>query len=187
MSARFQIEKTSLPGVARVQRMPIADHRGFLERLFCKDELADSGWNKPIAQINRTLTRKQGAVRGLHFQRPPDAETKLVSCLRGEIFDVAVDLRHGSPTFLRWHGEILSGANNYALVIPEGFAHGFQTLTADCEILYCHTSAYAPQSEDGVNPQDETLAIGWPLAISDISSRDAALPRVTPDYSGVRL
>jgi dTDP-4-dehydrorhamnose 3,5-epimerase len=187
MTGRFQLEPTPLPGVTRVQRLPIADHRGFIERLYCSDEFAAIGWNKPIAQINRTLTRKAGAVRGMHFQKPPNAETKLVSCLRGEIFDVAVDLRAGSPTFLGWHGEILSEANHYALIIPEGFAHGFQALTADCELLYCHTAAYAPESEGGVNAQCERLGIGWPVAITETSARDAALPRLTPDYSGIRL
>jgi dTDP-4-dehydrorhamnose 3,5-epimerase len=187
MSGRFRIHPTSLAGVTLLERMPISDHRGFLERIFCNDELAESGLSKPSVQINRTLTRQRGAVRGMHFQRPPHAEAKLVSCLRGEIFDVAVDLRECSPTFLRWHAEVLSGANNLSLVIPEGFAHGFQTLTEDCEVLYCHTAAYAPQSEDGVNPQDEMLAIAWPLVITEMSGRDAALPRITADYTGVRL
>ena len=121
----------------------------------------------------------------MHFQRSPHAETKMVSCLRGEVFDVAVDLRQASPTFLHWHGEILSEANNLSLIIPEGFAHGFQALSADCELLYCHTAAYAPQAEDGVNARDETLAIAWPIAITEISDRDAALPHVTAGYNGV--
>ena len=187
MSGRFRIHPTSLPGLTRIERMSISDHRGFLQRIFSNDELADAGFSKPIAQINRTLTRQQGAVRGMHFQRPPHAEIKLVSCLRGEIFDVAVDLRQDSPTFLRWHGEILSEANNFSLVIPEGFAHGFQTLSADCEVLYCHSAAYAPLAEDGVNPRDKTLAIAWPLGITEISDRDASLPRITDGYTGVRL
>ena len=185
MSGRFQIHSTSLPGVIRIERMSISDHRGFLQRLFCNKELSISGFTKPIAQINRTLTRQRGAIRGMHFQRAPHAETKMVSCLRGEVFDVAVDLRQASPTFLHWHGEILSEANNLSLIIPEGFAHGFQALSADCELLYCHTAAYAPQAEDGVNARDETLAIAWPIAITEISDRDAALPYVTAGYNGV--
>ena len=94
-------------------------------------------------------------------------------------------MRQASPTFLHWHGEILSEANNLSLIIPEGFAHGFQALSADCELLYCHTAAYAPQAEDGVNARDETLAIAWPIAITEISGRDAALPYVTAGYNGV--
>jgi dTDP-4-dehydrorhamnose 3,5-epimerase len=187
MNRRFQIHPTSLPGVNRIERMSISDHRGFLQRVFCNDELADAGFSKPIEQINRTLTHQQGTVRGMHFQRPPHAEIKLVSCLRGEIFDVAVDLRQDSPTFLHWHGEVLSEANNLALLIPEGFAHGFQTLSADCEILYCHSASYAPQAEDGVNARDETLAIAWPLGITQLSDRDASLPLITADYRGVGL
>lgn len=98
----------------------------------------------------------------MHFQRTPHAEMKLVSCVRGLVFDVAVDLRRGSPTFLRWHSELLSADNHKTLVIPEGFAHGFQTLTDDCEMLYLHTTAYAPDAEAGLNPQDARLAIAWP-------------------------
>lgn len=187
MSGRFHIHPTPLAGVMRLERLPVADPRGLLERIFCAEELREAGFRKPLAQVNRTLTRQRGAVRGLHFQHPPHAEIKLVSCLRGEVFDVAVDLRQGSPTFLRWHSEILSGTNNVSLLIPEGFAHGFQTLSADCEVLYCHSAAYAPHSEGGFHVRDETLAIAWPLEITDLSSRDAALPRLTAGYAGVGL
>ena len=119
----------------RVQRQPLQDARGLFERMFCADELAAAGWTQPIAQINHSVTRQRGSVRGLHYQRPPHAEMKLVSCLRGEVWDVAVDLRAGSPTFLQWHAEHLSPSNACALLIPPGFAHGFQALTDDAELL----------------------------------------------------
>jgi dTDP-4-dehydrorhamnose 3,5-epimerase len=185
MSVRFDILDTSLPGLRILQRKPIGDSRGYLERLFCSDELQTLVPGKTIAQINHTLTASRGAVRGMHFQHPPHAEVKLVSCLRGEVFDVAVDLRHNSPTFLRWHAELLSADNHKTLVIPEGFAHGFQTLTDDCEMLYFHTAAYQPGAEGALNAQDPRLAIHWPLPVSGLSPRDAAHPLLDDGFIGV--
>ena len=126
---------TPLSGLKVLQRKPISDSRGYLERFFCTEELEALALGKHIAQINCTLTANLGTVRGMHFQRPPHAEIKFVSCLRGEVFDVAVDLRNNSPTFLCWHAEVLSADNHKTLVIPEGFAHGFQTLADNCEML----------------------------------------------------
>jgi dTDP-4-dehydrorhamnose 3,5-epimerase len=185
MSSRFEIIETPLEGPKLIVRKRIGDQRGYLERLFCVEELQPLIPGKGIVQINRTLTAKTGTVRGLHFQYPPHAETKIVSCLRGEVFDVAVDLRLGSQTFLHWHGEILSGGNHKSLLIPEGFAHGFQSLTADCEMLYFHTAAYQPAAEGGLNAQDRRLNILWPATVTELSSRDAAHPAVTEDFLGV--
>lgn len=187
MSGRFEIQDTALAGVKRITRMALSDSRGFLERLYCPDELADAGFAKPIAQINRTFTRHRGTVRGLHFQLPPHAESKIVSCLRGEVFDVAVDLRAGSPTFLKWHGEILNADNRRMLLIPEGCAHGAQALSDDCEMLYFHTAAHAPEAEGGIHPEDATLAISWPLPVAELSARDANLARLSPSFSGIHL
>src|SRR4051794_7587061 len=111
-STTFRLIESSLPGVMLLERSRIDDARGFLSRLFCSEEFVAAGFDAPIAQVNHTLTRRRGAMRGLHFQYPPHAEIKVVSVLEGEIFDVAVDLRRGSPTFLQWHGEVLSAANN---------------------------------------------------------------------------
>ena len=138
-------------------------------------------------QINHTLTGRRGTVRGMHYQRPPHAETKFISCLRGEVFDVAVDLRHDSPTFLRWHAEVLSAENHRTLVVPEGFAHGFQTLADDCELLYLHTAAFAADSEGALNANDPRLAIVWPQPISDWSARDAGHPILGDYFSGIKL
>jgi len=182
--SRLTITDLPLAGLKLVERMNLGDSRGFLSRLFCAEELASAGWQKPIAQINYTLTAKRGAVRGMHFQRPPDAEMKLVSCLRGRVWDVAVDLREGSDTLLHWHGEELSADNQRALLIPEGFAHGFQTLTDDVELLYCHSAAYQCETEGGLNPQDLKLAIEWPLEISELSDRDAHHPMIDQDFAG---
>ncbi len=140
--SRFDILPTPLDGLKVIIRKPIEDPRGFFCRFFCAEEFLEAGFQKSISQINHTFTRGKGAVRGLHFQYPPHAEGKIVSCLRGEVYDVAVDIRKGSPTFLHWHGEILSAANQRSLLIPEGFAHGFQTLTENCELLYLHSERF---------------------------------------------
>ncbi len=187
MSARFNILDTPLQGLKLLQRKPLGDERGYLERLFCFEEFKTMIPGKSIAQINHTLTARRGAVRGLHFQNPPYAEAKFVSCLRGEVFDVAVDLRQSSPTFLQWHAEILSEENHRTLGIPEGFAHGFQALTPDCEMLYFHTASYRAESEGGVNALDSRLAIRWPLEITERSARDQALPNLKSDFKGLLL
>jgi len=184
---RFTVEATPLAGLVTVQRQPLVDSRGFLARMFCAEELAPAGWTWPIAQINHTHTARCGTVRGLHFQRPPAAEAKLVSCLRGAVWDVAVDLRAGSPTFLQWFGTELSAANHRALLIPPGFAHGFQALADDCEILYLHSAAHAPASEGGLDALDPRLAIAWPLPVAERSPRDAEHPLLAPGFTGLPL
>lgn len=187
MSARFDILDMPIQGLSLLHRKPIGDDRGYLERMFCSEDLQVLIPGKSIVQINHTLTAKRGTVRGMHFQHPPHAETKFVSCLRGEVFDVAVDLRRSSPTFLRCHAEILSADNHKTLVIPEGFAHGFQTLTRDCEMLYLHTTAYRAEAEGGLNARDPRLGIQWPLPIAELSVRDSAHPLVSEDFSGVAV
>lgn len=187
MSARFEILNTPLEQLKVIERKPIGDKRGYLERMFCAEELQSLFHGKGIVQINHALTAKRGTVRGMHFQYPPYAETKVVSCLRGEVFDVAVDVRQGSPTFLRWHAEILSADNHKTLLIPEGFAHGFQTLTDDCELLYFHTAAWQPSAEGALNAQDPGLDIHWPEPVTELSARDAAHPFVGKQHIGVAL
>jgi dTDP-4-dehydrorhamnose 3,5-epimerase len=184
-SARFEFISTQLAGLIVLKRKPMGDERGFFERLFCQEELYEAGLVKPIVQVNRSLTRNKGTVRGMHFQYPPHAEVKIVSCLKGEIFDVAVDIRSGSATFLRWHGEVLSAENSKSLLIPEGFAHGFQTLSDECELLYFHTAPYAPESEGALNPVDPRVGITWPRAIAEMSDRDRLHPLVGKDFTGV--
>lgn len=185
MSARFETATTPLAGLTVLKRKPLADARGFLERLYCASELQPFLGERPVLQINRTLTSARGTVRGMHFQRAPHAETKVVSCLRGAVLDIAVDVRRGSPTFLQWHAEELTASNLTTLLIPGGFAHGFQTLTDDCELLYFHTAEYAAGSEDGLNPRDPRLAIAWPEPIAVISDRDASHRMLTPDFDGI--
>lgn len=185
MTARFDISDTPLSGLKVLHRKPVGDHRGYLQRMYCAQDLAGIVPDKSIVQINHTMTARRGTVRGMHFQRPPHAETKYVSCLRGEVFDVAVDIRPESPTFLYWYAEILSPDNHKTLFIPEGFAHGFQTLTDECEMLYFHTAAFQPEFESGLNPQDPTLGIRWPAPVTDLSVRDAGQPAITDQFGQV--
>lgn len=185
--SRFDFIPAPLAGLMLVQRKTIEDHRGFLSRFYCAEEFRAAGISKPIVQINHTLTRNKGAVRGLHFQHPPHAEAKLVSCLKGKIWDVAIDLRYGSSTFLQWHGEILSAENRKSLLIPEGCAHGFQTLAEDCELIYLHTAAYHPEAEGALNVSDPRLNIAWPLPVGDLSERDHSHPFVSQGFSGIAV
>lgn len=185
--ARFDFIPTRLNGLVLVQRKAIEDHRGFLSRFFCAEEFREAGLNKPITQINHTLTKNKAAVRGMHFQYPPHAEVKVVSCIHGEVFDVAVDLRRDSPTYLHWHGVILSASNRQSLLIPEGYAHGFQTLTENCELIYLHTMPYCPGAEGAVNVLDGKLNIGWPLAIEELSERDRNHKLIEQDFQGIVL
>ena len=185
--SRFTVTETPLRGLMRVQRQTLRDERGFLSRLFCSNELQSAGWSGVVAQVNHTCTRHAGTVRGLHYQTPPCAEIKLVSCLRGRVWDVVVDVRLGSPTYLQWHAEELSVSNGCAMLIPQGFAHGFQALEDDSELLYCHSAAYAPQAEAGLYALDARLAIAWPLPVQGLSPRDAGHMPIGDDFEGVRL
>lgn len=184
MHNQLDLEKLPLEDLLLIKHYPISDHRGFLERLYCQKYLQLTGMNE-IAQINFTYTQHKGTVRGMHFQLPPHSEIKIVRCLRGKIFDVAIDLRKDSPTFLKWHSVILEQGGNISLLIPRGFAHGFQTLTNDCELLYFHSNAYNKAYENGISPTDPLIGIRWPLAITNISDRDRAHSFLTPNFQGL--
>lgn len=179
------VTELGLQGLKLVERQIVVDERGFIARLFCAEELRTAGWDRPIAQVNHAFTATRGTVRGLHFQSPPHAEMKLVSCLQGRVWDVVVDLRAGSETFLEWHAEELSADNRRALLVPEGFAHGFQALTDDVELLYCHSIGFCRDAQGGVHPRDPQLAIPWPLEITVLSAADSGRPPLDRDYRGL--
>lgn len=185
--SRLLVTALPLAGLQLVERARVGDSRGFFSRLFSAEELSVAGWRKSIVQINHSYTAKSGTVRGLHFQHAPHAEMKLVSCIRGAIWDVAVDLRAGSPTLLRWHAEELSAENCKALMIPEGFGHGFQALTDDCELVYLHSAAYTPESEGAVRHDDPRIAIPWPRPVTELSARDQAHPLLSPTFTGLPI
>jgi dTDP-4-dehydrorhamnose 3,5-epimerase len=187
MINRFSFNSTPLKGLYRAEHKAFMDQRGFLSRIFCAEEFQEIGLIKSIAQINHSLTKRKGAVRGVHFQNPPYTETKIVTCIKGEVFDVAVDIRKGSSTYLQWHAEILSEENQRTLYVPDGFAHGFQTLAHNCEVLYCSTTKYMCESEGALNATDPRLNIQWPLSITERSDRDNAHPMITDLFEGVLL
>lgn len=179
------LHPTKLSGLVLVNTQPIGDDRGAFARWFCQDELAALLGTRSILQINYSRTGRVGALRGMHFQDAPHAEMKLIRCLRGRVFDVAVDLRKDSPTVFKWHAEELSGDNQRMIVIPEGFAHGFQVLEPDSELLYLHTAMYQKNSEGAVRYDDPLLGIHWPLPITDISLRDQNHRFLDHSFQGV--
>lgn len=186
MSARFELVDSGLGGAVKLlRRKRIADERGFLTRLFEPGELESFGWPGGVAQINETGTTSKGTLRGLHYQHPPFAEAKLVTCTAGAIHDVAVDLRCGSPTFLQHFGVELSAENGCSFLIPQGFAHGFQALTDDVRMIYTHSAPYDAASEGALNALDPRLAIDWPLEVTVMSARDQAHAMLGDDYRGV--
>ena len=183
---KLVVTGTPLLGVKVIQQCPIVDKRGSLTRLFCSDELSTFGWTKPIVQINRTFTSRRGTVRGMHYQLPPHQEMKLICCLKGAIWDIVVDVRAGSPTLLKWHGQELSEENKKSILIPEGIAHGIQTLTDDVEMLYLHSAAFLASAEAGINPLDPSIAIEWHSKITEISARDAAHEFLNGTFDGIK-
>jgi len=181
------IKQTPISGLAVLENKPFEDQRGCFSRLFCQRELSNLINKRQILQINHSRTIALGAIRGLHFQYPPYAEMKLVCCLKGRVWDVAADLRSGSSTFLHWHADELSPENGRMIVIPEGFAHGFQVLEAPAEVLYLHTAFYTPEAEGGVSWNDPALAISWPLPPVDLSARDQKHPFISENFTGIVL
>lgn len=183
----MKIATTPLDGVVVVETIQHVDQRGKFFRAYCQRELTEIIGKRQIVQINISQTHLAGAVRGMHYQRPPQAEMKLIRCIKGKVWDVAVDLRHSSPTFLQWHAEELSAADAKMLVIPEGFAHGFQVIDEESELLYMHTAFYSPETEGGIPYNDPRLNIQWPLKNTEISDRDRRFPFIAPDFQGIRL
>ena len=185
--SRFVLHTTPIDGLHVIERKSVGDSRGFLERMYCQDAIGQLLQGKHVRQINRTLTRQKGTVRGLHFQNPPYAETKIVTCLKGQVWDVAVDLRRGSSTFLEHHAVLLTEDNHRSFLMPEGFAHGFQALTDDCEMLYFHTTDYNVEFEGALNAIDPSLSIPWPEPIVERSDRDVNHPMLAANFLGVEL
>ena len=183
----MNVEETCIPGAWVISTPAFEDNRGAFSRLFCSQELEPVIGNKNIVQINHSKTHSVGAVRGLHFQNSPNAETKIVRCIKGRVFDVAVDLRPNSQTFLKWTAIELTPESHTAFVIPEGCAHGFQVLEEDSELLYLHTAFYSPDDEGGVRYDDSMIGIDWPLIPTDLSERDLSHAYLTNNYKGIIL
>jgi len=176
-----------LSGAFTIDVEPFIDNRGFFTRVFCENEFAQHGLVQHFVQANHSGTNGKGVIRGMHFQHAPFCEVKLVKCVQGGVFDVIVDVRKGSPTFLQWFGAELTAENKRMMYLPAGFAHGFQTLTDYSEITYMVSNFYNKESEGGVRYNDEKVKIGWPLPVSVVSDKDQHIPLIDPGFKGVIL
>ena len=183
----MELIETKIEGLYEVIQNKISDERGVFERLYCADELVEIFKGEKIMQVNHSLNFQVGTLRGLHYQLQPFAEIKFVNCIRGRIYDVAVDLRRNSETFLKFHSLELSPGGNSGLLIPKGCAHGFQVLEPDSEIIYFHTAKYAPQFERGIRFNDPKVSINWPLKVGTVSKKDSCYPLLTNDFEGLEL
>jgi len=183
----MKFSSTPLAGSFIIDLEPLSDDRGWFARTYCKKEFEQIGHHKEWVQLNHSFTAAKGSVRGMHFQYPPHTEIKMVRCIAGAIFDVIIDVRTGSSTFLQWFGTELSAANKKMLYIPAGFAHGFQTQTENCELIYHHTSFYTHGAEGGLRYDDEKLGIKWPLPFAEISDRDKNYQLISNQFSGIKI
>ncbi len=177
--------QTSLKGSYVIDPTVSTDDRGWFGRFYCRKDFGEIGHDKEWVQMNHSSTIKKGTIRGMHFQVHPFREIKMVKCVAGKIFDVIIDLRKGSPTFLKWFAQELSTENRKMLYIPEGFAHGFQTLTDNCDLIYLHSEYYVPNSEAGIRHDDSTIGIQWPLSVSSLSERDQSHPYLDENFKGI--
>lgn len=177
--------ETNLKGAFLLEETPLKDERGMFTRVFCKKDFTKIGHTKEFVQFNHSFNFKKGTIRGMHFQRKPHSEIKLIRCIAGSVFDVIIDLRENSPTFLKWLGLIISKENRKMIYIPEGFAHGFQTLEDSSELIYHHTEYHTPSSEGRINPFDKTICIKWPVEISIYSEMDKNAPHLDEKFKGI--
>lgn len=177
--------QTRLAGAYIIDLEPKGDSRGWFVRTYCRDEFRQIGHTGEWMQMNHSHTNLKGTIRGMHFQYPPHQEIKMVRCIRGAVYDVIVDIRAGSPTFLQWTGVELSEENLRMIYIPEGFAHGFQALTDHAELIYQHSRMYEPGHEGGLLYNDPVLNIHWPLHLTAISERDMSHPAIDKNFKGI--
>ena len=178
-------EPTPLQGAYLVRLQPIEDERGFFVRTFCKKEFEAIGHEKEFVQMNQSYNKLKGTLRGMHYQLPPHQEIKLVRCIAGSVYDVIIDLRKDSPTYLHHFGAELSPENFCMMYVPEGFAHGFQTLSDHSSLVYHHTAYYTPGSEGGLRYDDERLAIRWPIEPTCLSEKDQQYPYLVESFNGI--
>jgi dTDP-4-dehydrorhamnose 3,5-epimerase len=178
----MQFQTTSLDGVRIINLEHMRDSRGFFARTFCVDEFAAQGLETQYPQHSISFSVRKGTLRGMHYQRPPHSEVKLVRCLNGAIWDVLIDIRPGSPTYGYWQGFELSDSNGRQLYVPKGFAHGFQTLSDDVSVNYLISERYVSEAGCGIRYNDPGFGIAWPLPVNEISAKDLQWP----DFVGER-
>ena len=174
----MKFQETTLSGVYTIELEPIGDARGYFSRFWCRRELQEQGLCFELAQINTSYNAHAGTVRGFHYQRDPHAEIRIVACTSGKAYDVAVDVRPDSATYLNWFGAELSADNHRLLCIPAGFAHGYQALEDDTRMLYLISEFYAPDSEDGLRYDDPAIGVSWPHEVTSVSDKDTKWPLV---------
>jgi len=177
--------ETILKGSYEISLTPHGDSRGWFARTYCKQEFEQIGHRQEWVQLNHSYSSQKATLRGMHFQHAPYAEIKMLRCIAGAVYDVIIDLRKDSPTFLKWYGTELSAQNKKMLYIPAGFAHGFQTMSDNTELIYHHSQFYTPSAEAGIRYDDKTINIAWPLAISEISPRDTNHPLIDSTFKGL--
>ncbi len=180
----MEIKEIELKDAFVINLKPLEDERGIFTRFFCKKELE---LDSEIVQVNHSFTKNKGTIRGMHFQLSPKSEIKVIRCIRGKVYDVIVDIRKDSPTFLQHHVEILSADENKMIFVPRGFAHGFQTLEDDSELMYFHSEYYSPKFESGILYHDSLINIEWPLEVTLISERDNSYKELEQDFRGIEL
>ncbi len=174
--------ETPLAGAYTIELEKHGDDRGFFARAFCQEEFAELGLSCEIVQVNNSLAERKGTLRGMHYQLAPKAETKMVRCIRGSLFDVIIDLREGSETFGKYHGVELSAENRTMFYVPKGFAHGFITLEDNTEAFYFVDEYYAPDCERGIRWDDPRFGIAWPLKPEVLSEKDTSHPDFDPAH-----
>lgn len=179
--------ETKLANAFEITPTPFMDDRGSFARLYCKNELLEIGHTKEILQINHSQNHKKGTLRGLHFQAPPFSEVKIIRCIKGAVFDIIIDIRKGSPTFLKHILVELSDKNQKALYVPEGFAHGFITLTDGAELIYYSTQFFTPNADRGLNYKDPMIKLDLPLSVDVISEKDANAEFLPVEFEGIEL
>ena len=176
-----------IEGLFIIRLKKLADERGLFARTFCKSEFRQIGFDKEFVQFNHSFNKYKGTIRGMHYQNVPHSETKLIRCIQGKVFDVAVDLRNGSPTFLQYYGIELSAENMFSIIIPEGFAHGFQVLEDNTSLIYHHTEYYTPSADAGVRFDDPVLDINWKLPPVMVSEKDSGYNMIDNNFKGMML
>ncbi|MCZ2460040.1 MAG: dTDP-4-dehydrorhamnose 3,5-epimerase [Chitinophagales bacterium] len=177
----------SLPGAFTIDVQPFQDARGFFTRTFCENEFSQQGLITHFVQANHSGTKGKGVIRGMHYQSPPHGEVKLVKCVQGAVFDVIIDVRAESPTFLQWYGIELTVENKRMMYVPVGFAHGFQSLSEYSEITYMVSNFYNRESEGGIRYDDPKVKINWPLPVTLVSDKDMGIPLINEKFKGIIL
>lgn len=181
----MQFIETPLPGLYIINYTKLEDERGFFVRTFCKKEFSQIGFNKELVQLNHSFNIKQGTVRGLHYQKMPFTESKLIRCIQGKVFDVAVDIRQNSSTYLQYFSIELGSDNMNAIFIPNGFAHGFQTLEENTSLIYHHSEYYTPEADAGIRYDDPGINIKWPLPVVNLSKKDKQYPFLDEKFKAI--